>query len=261
MAKPRSSLPKPPGSLLAKPLHFFRFRYASTAMVACLFPAIAALSTSGLAQNFTGQPAARDGDTLDFGLTEVRLAGIDAPELGQQCQRGGDAWACGEEARNALADLLAGAQIECRQQGMDSDGVALATCTAGSVDLADALTTVGMAIALDDADPAYSTRAERARQLRLGIWAGEFVLPADFRAADPAFLQQRERRWRVARAAQAASTVERAPLVRAEQREIYFRGCDEVRAAGRAPLYRGQPGYRPGMDGDGDGIACEPIRR
>ncbi|TNE38964.1 MAG: excalibur calcium-binding domain-containing protein [Sphingomonadales bacterium] len=25
-------------------------------------------------------------------------------------------------------------------------------------------------------------------------------------------------------------------------------------------MYRGEPGYREGMDGDGDGIACEPYR-
>lgn len=38
-------------------------------------------------------------------------------------------------------------------------------------------------------------------------------------------------------------------------------GCDAVRAAGRAPLYRGDPDYHPAMDRDGDGIACEPLRR
>ncbi|MDC3728326.1 excalibur calcium-binding domain-containing protein, partial [Rhodococcus sp. Rp3] len=27
--------------------------------------------------------------------------------------------------------------------------------------------------------------------------------------------------------------------------------------AGAAPLYVGEPGYRPKMDGDGDGVACE----
>ena len=40
----------------------------------------------------------------------------------------------------------------------------------------------------------------------------------------------------------------------------YYAGCNEVRALGKAPLYRGQPGYRIGMDGDNDGIACEPHR-
>lgn len=37
-------------------------------------------------------------------------------------------------------------------------------------------------------------------------------------------------------------------------------GCNDARAAGAAPIYRGEPGYREDMDGDGDGIACEPIR-
>jgi len=42
------------------------------------------------------------------------------------------------------------------------------------------------------------------------------------------------------------------------ERSAYYAGCDEARAAGVAPIYRGSPGYREGMDGDGDGIACEP---
>jgi micrococcal nuclease len=39
-----------------------------------------------------------------------------------------------------------------------------------------------------------------------------------------------------------------------------YRSCREARAAGAAPMYRGQPGYSPSLDGDGDGIACEPYR-
>ena len=38
----------------------------------------------------------------------------------------------------------------------------------------------------------------------------------------------------------------------------YYRYCDEARAAGAAPLHRGQPGYRSELDRDGDGVACEP---
>lgn len=44
------------------------------------------------------------------------------------------------------------------------------------------------------------------------------------------------------------------------ERSVHYSGCNAVRAAGKAPLYAGQPGYRSEMDGDGDGIACEPIR-
>lgn len=37
-----------------------------------------------------------------------------------------------------------------------------------------------------------------------------------------------------------------------------YPNCRAARAAGAAPLYAGQPGYGAHMDGDGDGIACEP---
>jgi hypothetical protein len=40
--------------------------------------------------------------------------------------------------------------------------------------------------------------------------------------------------------------------------EVYYKNCDAVRAAGKDPLYRGDPGYRPALDRDNDGIACEP---
>ncbi|MGW4769221.1 excalibur calcium-binding domain-containing protein [Nocardia sp. NPDC004278] len=37
----------------------------------------------------------------------------------------------------------------------------------------------------------------------------------------------------------------------------YYRNCDEVRRAGKAPLHRGDPGYASHLDRDNDGIACE----
>jgi len=40
-----------------------------------------------------------------------------------------------------------------------------------------------------------------------------------------------------------------------------YRNCDAARAAGVAPLRRGEPGHAPHLDRDDDGIACEPSRR
>lgn len=40
-------------------------------------------------------------------------------------------------------------------------------------------------------------------------------------------------------------------------RTVEYSSCSAVRAAGAAPLLRGQPGYAAHLDGDGDGIACE----
>lgn len=39
--------------------------------------------------------------------------------------------------------------------------------------------------------------------------------------------------------------------------QVYYKNCAAVRAAGKAPLHRGDPGYRPELDRDNDGIACE----
>lgn len=36
-----------------------------------------------------------------------------------------------------------------------------------------------------------------------------------------------------------------------------FRNCAEARAAGAAPVRRGDPGYGPHLDRDRDGIGCE----
>ncbi|WP_298595339.1 excalibur calcium-binding domain-containing protein, partial [uncultured Rothia sp.] len=40
-----------------------------------------------------------------------------------------------------------------------------------------------------------------------------------------------------------------------------YETCADARAAGAAPLHRGEPGYRPGLDSDGDGVACEPKKK
>lgn len=39
-----------------------------------------------------------------------------------------------------------------------------------------------------------------------------------------------------------------------------YRNCDEARAAGAAPVRRGDPGYGPHLDRDDDGVGCEPYR-
>lgn len=38
----------------------------------------------------------------------------------------------------------------------------------------------------------------------------------------------------------------------------HFAGCNDARAAGRESIPMRDPSYRTWMDGDGDGLACEP---
>lgn len=37
----------------------------------------------------------------------------------------------------------------------------------------------------------------------------------------------------------------------------YYQNCDDVRAAGAAPIFRGDPGFQAKFDRDGDGVGCE----
>jgi hypothetical protein len=59
------------------------------------------------------------------------------------------------------------------------------------------------------------------------------------------------------RADESAPPPQPKPAASAAQ-SVHYAGCNEVRAAGKAPLHSDDPGYSPEMDGDGDGIACEP---
>lgn len=50
------------------------------------------------------------------------------------------------------------------------------------------------------------------------------------------------------------------PEERDDQRQLRYANCSEARAAGAAPVRRGDPGYGPHLDRDNDGIGCEPYR-
>jgi len=48
-----------------------------------------------------------------------------------------------------------------------------------------------------------------------------------------------------------------ASTVKPETGAVY-QTCNDARAAGVAPMYRGEPGYAPWLDPNNDGVACEP---
>lgn len=48
--------------------------------------------------------------------------------------------------------------------------------------------------------------------------------------------------------------------IKARSVDQHYSGCDAARADGRSSIPMNDPSYRPHMDGDGDGLACEPYR-
>lgn len=153
---------------------------------------IAALVLLGLAlvsvfilqrQVVEGTAFAVDGDTLELDGTRVRLSGIDAPELRQECIRDRRSWACGEAARRALDEALTHGPAVCAGSGRDAYGRLLARCTVSGQDLGDRMVRDGLALAYRGRD--YAGTEAEAQAARRGIWAGTFQRPGDYRAEHP----------------------------------------------------------------------------
>lgn len=56
---------------------------------------------------------------------------------------------------------------------------------------------------------------------------------------------------------QTTTTTTRPAVTTTTRTAVSYANCDEVRAAGKAPLQRDDPGYSSKLDRDGDGVACD----
>jgi endonuclease YncB( thermonuclease family) len=140
--------------------------------------AIAASSGAAL----VGIPSVTDADTIKIDGIRVRLAGIDAPEMKQPCQRAdGTAYRCGENATAALEAHIGRRSVECRGDELDRYGRTLAVCYLGAEDLNAWLVAEGWAVAYRHYSTAYVPQEDAARAARRGIWAGMFAMPWDWR--------------------------------------------------------------------------------
>jgi len=143
---------------------------------------LALLSGQARAGEISGSAHAIDGDTLMVGATEVRLFGIDAPELAQTCtSKKGKVKQCGALARLTLDSLVLRAQVTCESKGVGPGGTTLATCYAGPFDIAEQMLAEGWAVALPDEVPAYVRAEHFAKARNEGIWRGSFIAPAQWR--------------------------------------------------------------------------------
>ena len=165
----------------------------------------AVISVPVQANILTGPATVIDGDTIDMTGTRIRLLGIDAPESAQSCTRHGQAWACGAEATATLREIIASAPITCTALGTDVYGRTLATCETAVFDVGREMVRRGMALASADAPSDYDEATAIARQLKYGMWVGEFQRPAEWRAANPQAMARIERAEAETRAEPSAS--------------------------------------------------------
>lgn len=128
---------------------------------------------------YRGPLFAIDGDTLEAGGERLRLAGLDAPELSQSCSRRNVAWDCGRQAQRLLEELADDATLVCVASRRDRYDRPLVRCGGKGGDIGALIVASGLAIA----DGAYGAEQRDARERRLGLWAGDFTPPAEWRAA------------------------------------------------------------------------------
>jgi endonuclease YncB( thermonuclease family) len=141
---------------------------------------LAALLRERWDQPISGAARAIDGDSLQVGDRELRLTGIDAPELRQTCGPSTKPWPCGKDARQHLAVLLRRANPVCTIEGEDRYQRSLAQCHVAGADVAAAMVKAGLAIATD----AYFSEEAEAKTAKRAIWSGPFERPRDFRKSN-----------------------------------------------------------------------------
>lgn len=178
---------------------------------------------------------------------EVRLEGIDAPEI---CQAGGAA------ARDALRELVQGREVEVRPKGRDVYGRLLATLVLDGTNVNAHQVSEGQAWSLRykwDLGP-YVKEERLAQALRRGLQAaGDAERPRDFRQRHGPCQGEGVVAVPAAAALPGASpAATAAPAWRCDGR----RRCTQMHSCEEAKFFLAHcPGVE--MDGDHDGIPCE----
>ncbi len=175
-----------------------------------------------------------DGDTLRCGEETIRLLGIDAPELPGHCREGRDCAPGDPFAARTALKIAARGEATVERIGKDVYSRTLARVRVNGIDLSCSQMAGGHAV--------YKPDWDQFQLVATGCNTASGVKPK--RHSSP----NGHSRTTDRRSASASTGWS-------------YRNCAEARRAGAAPLRRGAPGYGPHMDGDGDGIACEPVRR
>lgn len=155
----------------------FAMRFAIALLFGAALIWMVLATSDKLPSNISGVARVVDGDSLEVAGENVRIKGIDAPELDQECNANGAAWACGQSAKRALTDLIGGDLVQCRVSGRDKYRRYLAICEVQGKDIGKWMVTHGWAISYGD----YEFDEAIARRSGFGIWQGEFDTPQNWR--------------------------------------------------------------------------------
>ena len=151
------------------------------------------LTTNILAEEIIGIPKVVDGDTVHINNFKLRLEGIDAPEMRQTCKKEKlkisstigftfyKDYYCGKESKKNLEAKVDGSKIKCVSSSRDRFKRYLATCFKEKLNLNRWMVRSGNAVAYRRYSKKYILDEDFAKQNKLGLWRGKFLIPEKWR--------------------------------------------------------------------------------
>ena len=132
-----------------------------------------------------GAAVALDGQTVEIKGQRLILEGVLAPPPALSCMtKRGKSYPCGELARQALADIVAGNQVACAVTSAGRVGEPVtAVCQIGPFSLNELIIASGRVLARPGVSEHYDKAARAARTLGEGLWKGRFPPPETWRPA------------------------------------------------------------------------------
>ncbi len=140
-----------------------------------------------------GVPKIIDGDTVHINNKKIRLEGIDAPEIKQQCKKPiikisaiigfefNKNYSCGVIAKKKLMDKIDNSKIKCISSSKDKYKRFLATCFKDKINLNKWMVRNGNAVAYKRYSKDYVRDEAYAKENKLGVWIGSFMMPEKWR--------------------------------------------------------------------------------
>ena len=119
-----------------------------------------------------------DADTLVLNGVKVRLNGIDAPEMRQNCEDINlKIYDCGVASKRALQNFIQtrpDEMVQCQYIGKDAYGRMIGDCSSGNININMWLVENGWALAYRKYSKKYVENENSAQHNLAGIWSGKF---------------------------------------------------------------------------------------
>jgi len=140
------------------------------------------LSNYSLAKSISKPDRIVDGDTIILNSKKIRFHGIDTPETHQKCKdEKGFLYACGLRATKELKKIIGTNKVLCKKKTTDRYRRSISVCFVNDKNINSLMVKRGWALAYRKYSKDYVNDEEEAKEKKIGLWAGEFIPPWEWR--------------------------------------------------------------------------------